>query len=81
MPTEGRHPQSESLDALPSADVVELLLEEDRLGLELALRHRDEIDQAASATKAVLDAITTAAKVRLGKGYGNLMVDLRPGSA
>lgn len=37
--------------------------------------------KAGSATKAVLNAITTAAMVRLGKIYGNLMVDLRPGSA
>jgi N-acetylmuramic acid 6-phosphate etherase len=29
----------------------------------------------------VLNAITTTAMVRLGKVYGNLMVDLRPGSA
>jgi len=37
--------------------------------------------KAGSATKAVLNAITTAAMVRIGKVYGNLMVDLRPGSA
>jgi N-acetylmuramic acid 6-phosphate etherase len=37
--------------------------------------------KAGSATKAVLNAITTAAMVQLGKVYGNLMVDLRPGSA
>jgi N-acetylmuramic acid 6-phosphate etherase len=37
--------------------------------------------KAGSATKAVLNAITTAAMVRLGKVYENLMVDLRPGSA
>jgi len=37
--------------------------------------------KAGSATKAVLNAITTAAMVRLGKVYGNLMVDVRPGSA
>jgi N-acetylmuramic acid 6-phosphate etherase len=37
--------------------------------------------KAGSATKAALNAITTAAMVRLGKTYGNLMVDLRPGSA
>jgi N-acetylmuramic acid 6-phosphate etherase len=37
--------------------------------------------KAGSATKAVLNAITTAAMVRLGKVYGNLMVDLRAGSA
>lgn len=37
--------------------------------------------KAGSATKAVLNAITTAAMVRLGKVFENLMVDLRPGSA
>ena len=37
--------------------------------------------KAGSATKAVLNAITTAAMVRLGKAYQNLMVDLRPSSA
>jgi N-acetylmuramic acid 6-phosphate etherase len=37
--------------------------------------------KAGSATKAVLNAITTAAMVRLGKAYGNLMVDLRRTSA
>jgi N-acetylmuramic acid 6-phosphate etherase len=37
--------------------------------------------KAGSATKAVLNAITTAAMVRLGKVYQNWMVDLRPGSA
>jgi N-acetylmuramic acid 6-phosphate etherase len=37
--------------------------------------------KAGSATKAVLNAMTTAAMVRLGKTYQNLMVDLRPGSA
>lgn len=36
--------------------------------------------KAGSATKAVLNAITTAAMVRLGKVFENLMVDLRPGS-
>jgi N-acetylmuramic acid 6-phosphate etherase len=37
--------------------------------------------KAGSATKAALNAITTAAMVRLGKAYGNLMVDLRPTNA
>ncbi|MEE8368218.1 MAG: N-acetylmuramic acid 6-phosphate etherase [Thermoanaerobaculia bacterium] len=36
--------------------------------------------KAGSATKAVLNAMTTTAMVRLGKVYQNLMVDLRPGS-
>jgi N-acetylmuramic acid 6-phosphate etherase len=37
--------------------------------------------KAGSATKAALNAITTAAMVHLGKTYGGLMVDLRPTSA
>jgi N-acetylmuramic acid 6-phosphate etherase len=37
--------------------------------------------KAGSATKAVLNALTTAAMVRLGKAYQNLMVDVRPNSA
>ena len=37
--------------------------------------------KAGSATKAVLNAITTTAMVRQGKVFENLMVDLRPGSA
>jgi N-acetylmuramic acid 6-phosphate etherase len=37
--------------------------------------------KAGSATKAVLNAISTAAMVRLGKTYENLMVDLRPTNA
>jgi N-acetylmuramic acid 6-phosphate etherase len=37
--------------------------------------------KAGSATKAALNAITTAAMVRLGKVYENLMVDMRPSSA
>ena len=37
--------------------------------------------KAGSATKAVLNAITTAAMVRLGKAFENLMVDLRPTNA
>ncbi len=37
--------------------------------------------KAGSATKAALNAVTTAAMVRLGKVFENLMVDLSPGSA
>ena len=37
--------------------------------------------KAGSATKAVLNAITTAAMVRLGKAFENLMVDLKPTNA
>ena len=34
--------------------------------------------KAATATKLVLNMMTTAAMVRIGKVYGNLMVDLTP---
>jgi len=36
--------------------------------------------KAGSATKAVLNAITTAAMIRVGKAYTNFMVDLRQNS-
>ena len=36
--------------------------------------------KSGTATKMVLNMLTTAAMVRLGKVHGNLMVDLRPGS-
>jgi N-acetylmuramic acid 6-phosphate etherase len=36
--------------------------------------------KAGLATKMVLHTLTTGAMVRLGKVYGNLMVDVRPGS-
>jgi N-acetylmuramic acid 6-phosphate etherase len=47
LPTEGRHPGSRDLDLLPTADVVALLIEEDRRGLAAALAHRDAIARAA----------------------------------
>lgn len=37
--------------------------------------------KAGSAQKMVLNMISTASMVRLGKAYGNLMVDLKPNSA
>ncbi|MGH7318424.1 MAG: N-acetylmuramic acid 6-phosphate etherase, partial [Candidatus Rokuibacteriota bacterium] len=37
--------------------------------------------KAGLATKMVLHTLTTASMIRLGKVYGNLMVDVRPGSA
>ncbi len=36
--------------------------------------------KAGTATKLVLNMLTTAAMVRIGKTYGNLMVDLHTGS-
>ena len=52
-----------------------------RVPLTSASRAHSSRLKAGSATKAALNAITTAAMVRLGKAYQNLMVDLRPGSA
>ena len=37
--------------------------------------------KAGTATKMVLNMITTGAMVRMGKAYGNLMVDLKPTNA
>ncbi len=37
--------------------------------------------KAGTATKMILNMLTTASMARLGKVYGNLMVDLRPSSA
>ena len=37
--------------------------------------------KAGTATKMVLNMITTGAMIRIGKTYGNLMVDLRPTNA
>ena len=37
--------------------------------------------KAGTATKMVLNMISTAAMIRLGKTLGNLMVDLQPGNA
>lgn len=47
LPTEARHPGSGDLDVLPTAEVVALLIEEDRRGLEAALAHREAIATAA----------------------------------
>jgi N-acetylmuramic acid 6-phosphate etherase len=37
--------------------------------------------KAGTATKMILNMISTGAMIRLGKVYGNLMVDVRPTSA
>ncbi|HLE83466.1 MAG TPA: N-acetylmuramic acid 6-phosphate etherase [Thermoanaerobaculia bacterium] len=47
LPTEARHPASRDLDRLATEEVVALLIEEDRRGLDAALRHRGEIARAA----------------------------------
>lgn len=48
LSTEGRHAESEELDRLPPQRVVELLLDEDRRGLELARREAPAIATAAT---------------------------------
>ena len=45
--TEGRHPKSTDLDTLSSEEIVSLLLEEDRVGIETAMAQREKIAQAA----------------------------------
>ncbi|MGB5549716.1 MAG: N-acetylmuramic acid 6-phosphate etherase, partial [Thermoanaerobaculia bacterium] len=45
--TEGRHPKSADLDTLSSREIVALLLEEDRTGIEAALAKGEKIAQAA----------------------------------
>lgn len=47
LPTEARHPASRRLDALPTARIVALLLDEDRRGLELARRKARDVARAA----------------------------------
>lgn len=47
LATEGRHPAADDLDRLPTAEVVALLLEEDRRGLAAVLARREEIARAA----------------------------------
>lgn len=54
--TEGRHPESKDLDTLSSQEIVALLLEEDRRGLELARRHQGEIAEAAEWVAEVLES-------------------------
>ena len=47
LPTEARHPGSRGLDRMSAEAVVELLLDEDRRGLEIARLHAHEIARAA----------------------------------
>ena len=47
LPTEARHPSSRELDRLSTEEVVSLLLEEDRRGLDAALGRREEIAKVA----------------------------------
>ena len=56
LPTEERNPASRDLDALPTETVVTLLLEEDRRGLDAALRHRHSVARAADWMAETLEA-------------------------
>ncbi len=48
LPTEARHPDSGDLDQLPGEQIVRLLLDEDRRGLEAARRLGVEVARAAA---------------------------------
>jgi N-acetylmuramic acid 6-phosphate etherase len=54
--TEGRHPDSTDLDTLSSAEIIALLLEEDRAGIEAVLDHKDSIAAAAEWVAETLEA-------------------------
>lgn len=56
LPTEGRHPESGELDRLPSARIVELLVEEERRGLERVLALSAEIARVADGIAETLAA-------------------------
>jgi N-acetylmuramic acid 6-phosphate etherase len=47
LPTEARHPASRGLDRMSAVEAVELLLDEDRRGLETTRSHADAIARAA----------------------------------
>lgn len=54
--TETRHPETSKLDTFSSEQVVAAVLEEDRRGLESALRHRQVIARAADQVAETLQA-------------------------
>lgn len=66
LPTEARHPASRELDRLPTGEVVTLLVEEDRRGLDAVLGHRDEIARAAEWLAETLAAGGSAVFVGAG---------------
>src|SRR6188768_1707539 len=53
LPTEARHPASAELDRLPTERVVELLVEEDRRGLDCVRAAAAEIARVAEHVAAV----------------------------
>jgi N-acetylmuramic acid 6-phosphate etherase len=55
LATESRNPESRDLDRLPTEAVVELLLTEDRRGLDAALRQKEAIAEAADWTAHALE--------------------------
>ena len=56
LPTERRHAASRDLDRLPTEDIVGLLIEEDRRGIQAALKHRGKIATAAEWLAETLQA-------------------------
>src|SRR5436309_920783 len=92
LPTEQINPSTLAIDKLSPAEIVDGMLNEDRKMLAAVQREKDRIAvgaeviagstrlKAGTATKMVLNMLTTAAMIRIGKTYGNLMVDVQMGS-
>src|SRR5437763_109861 len=89
LPTEAINPATLAIDKLSPADIVESMLNEDRKML-LAVQREKAVGpeviagstrlKAGAATKIVLNMLTAALMIRIGKTYGNLMVDVQTGS-
>src|SRR5437660_377037 len=87
LQTESQNPASAHLDELTPLEIVRLMNREDGRAVEAVGSQAEVIAQAieliaarlkaGTATKLVLSILTTGAMVRLGKCFGNLMVDLR----
>ena len=77
--TEGRHPASENLDTLPTEEIVSLLLEEDKRGLDLALRQKAAIAAAATWVAEALES--GGSVVFVGAGTSGRLGFWKPPSA
>src|SRR5260221_107419 len=87
LQTEARNPASAELDELTPLQLVRLMNAEDAKVIPAVVSQAEPIARAVeviaerlkagTATKLVLNVLSTGAMVRLGKTYGNLMVDMR----
>src|SRR5438270_223516 len=90
--TEARNPQSEEIDRLDAGGIVALMNAEDAKVVAAVGAESAEIAplvgpevvagstrlKAGTATKMILNMVTTGAMVLIGKTYGNRMIDLQP---